>query len=106
MTVKPLRVWFALPEERRKAFLDATFRAYWGEDRDISDEAVLRGIIGEGADEVLARCATKEVKDALFASTQRAIDAGVFGAPTWIVDGKDLFWGQDRIVLVERALRA
>ena len=45
------------------------------------------------------------MKDALFASTQRAIDAGVFGAPTWIVDGKELFWGQDRIVLVERALR-
>ena len=49
---------------------------------------------------------TKEVKDALFASTQRAGEAGVFGAPTWIVDGKELFWGQDRIVLVERALRA
>ena len=122
MTVKPLRVWFALPEERRKAFLDATFRAYWGEDRDISDEGTLRALIdsdgenagvlparpliGDGADEVLARCGTKEVKDALFASTQRAIDAGVFGAPTWVVDGKDLFWGQDRIILVERALRA
>jgi len=105
-TVKPLRAWFALPEERRTAFRDAVFRAYWGEDRDISDEATLRALIGEGADEVLAKCATQEVKDALFASTKRAIDAGVFGAPTWIVDGKDLFWGQDRIVLVERALRA
>jgi 2-hydroxychromene-2-carboxylate isomerase len=106
MTVKPLRVWFALPEERRGAFRDATFRAYWAEGKDISDDATLRALIGEGADEVLAKCATKEVKDALFASTQRAIDAGVFGAPTWVVDGKDLFWGQDRIVLVEHALRA
>ena len=105
-TVKPIRVWFALPEARRAAFRDATFRAYWADDRDISDEATLRDLIGDGADEVIARCATKEVKDALFAGTQRAIDAGVFGAPTWIVDGKDLFWGQDRIVLVERALRA
>ncbi|MGO8993409.1 MAG: 2-hydroxychromene-2-carboxylate isomerase [Polyangiaceae bacterium] len=106
MTVKPLRVWLALPEERRKAFLDATFRAYWAEDRDISDEATLRELVGAGADEALARSGTKEVKDALFASTQRAGEAGVFGAPTWIVDGKELFWGQDRIVLVERALRA
>ena len=105
MTVKPLRVFFALPEERRKAFLDATFRAYWAEDRDIADEGTLRALIGEGADEVLARTGTKEVKDALFAATQRAIDAGVFGAPTWVVDEKELFWGQDRIVLVERALR-
>jgi 2-hydroxychromene-2-carboxylate isomerase len=106
MTVKALRVWFALPQERRKAFLDAAFRAYWAEDRDINDETTLRELVGEGADEAIARTATKEVKDALFASTQRAIDAGVFGAPTWVVDGKDLFWGQDRIVLVERALRA
>jgi 2-hydroxychromene-2-carboxylate isomerase len=106
LTVKPLRVYLALPEERRKAFLDATFRAYWAEDRDIADDATLRELVGPGADEVMARTGTKEVKDALFASTQRAIDAGVFGAPTWVVDGKDLFWGQDRIVLVERALRA
>jgi carboxymethylenebutenolidase len=106
MTVKPLRAWFALPEERRAAFLHATFRAYWGEDKDIADEATLRELIGAGADEVLAKCGTKDVKDALFAATQRAIDAGVFGAPTWVVDGEHLFWGQDRIVLVERALRA
>jgi 2-hydroxychromene-2-carboxylate isomerase len=105
-SVKALRAWIALPEERRSAFLHATYRAYWGEGRDISDEATLRALIGEGADEVLAKCATKEVKDGLFASTQRAIDAGVFGAPTWMVDGNELFWGQDRIVLVERALRA
>jgi 2-hydroxychromene-2-carboxylate isomerase len=106
MTVKPLRVYFALPEERRKAFREAAFRAYWAEDRDIADEGTLRTLIGEGADDILAGTGTKEVKDALFAATQRAIDAGVFGAPTWIVDEKDLFWGQDRIVLVERALRA
>ena len=43
---------------------------------------------------------------ALFAATERAVSAGVFGAPTWIVDGKELYWGQDRIVLVEHALRA
>jgi 2-hydroxychromene-2-carboxylate isomerase len=106
MTVKALRVWFALPEERRSAFFHATFRAYWAEDRDINDEATLRALIGEGADEVLARCATQPVKDALFAATKHATDAGIFGAPTFIVDGKDLFWGQDRIALVERALRA
>jgi 2-hydroxychromene-2-carboxylate isomerase len=106
MTVKPLRMWLALPEERRKSFLDATFRAYWAEDRDIADDATLRELAGPGADEALARCATKEVKDALIAATQRAIDAGVFGAPAWVVDEKELFWGQDRIVLVEAALRA
>ena len=103
-SIKALRAYLALPEPCRDAFARATFRAYWAEDRDIADDATLRALIGDGADEVLAKCSTKEVKDALFASTQRAIDAGVFGAPTWIIDEKELFWGQDRIVLVERAL--
>ena len=105
-SIKPLRAYLALPEARRAAFREATFRAYWAEGKDISDDAVLAGLIGEGAADVLARCATQEIKDQLFAATKRAVDVGVFGAPTWVVDEKDLFWGQDRLELVERALRA
>jgi 2-hydroxychromene-2-carboxylate isomerase len=105
-SIKALRAYLALPEERRGAFRDAAFRAYWADDRDIADETVLKELIGTGAEDVLARCATPAIKEELIAATKRAVDAGVFGAPTWIVDGKDLFWGQDRIELVERALRA
>jgi 2-hydroxychromene-2-carboxylate isomerase len=105
-SLKALRAYLALPEERRGAFRDKTFRACWAEDRDIADDATLRELIGEGADEVLARTQSPEVKKALVDATQRAVDAGVFGAPTWVVDGKELFWGQDRIALVERCLRA
>lgn len=105
-TVKPLRAYLALPEARREAFRDATFRAYWAEDRDISDDAELRALLGPDADAVLAAVEQPAVKQALVAATQRAVDAGVFGAPTWVVDGADLYWGQDRIPLVERALAA
>jgi 2-hydroxychromene-2-carboxylate isomerase len=104
LSIKALRCWLALPEDRRDAFREKTFRAYWGEDRDINDEATLRELIGAGADEVLAKTQDPAIKKALIDATQRAADAGVFGAPTWVVDGKELFWGQDRIVLVERAL--
>lgn len=103
-TVKALRVYLALPEARRAAFRAATFRAFWADDRDIADDAVLRELVGEGADEVLARTQDPAIKQALFAATERAVKAGVFGAPTWVVDEKELFWGQDRIPLVERAL--
>lgn len=105
-TVKPLRVYLALPEERRAAFAHATFRAYWAEDQDIADDAVLSRLIGTDVDAVLARTQTPEIKQGLIAATSRAVAAGVFGAPTWVVDGKDLYWGQDRAVLVERALLA
>jgi 2-hydroxychromene-2-carboxylate isomerase len=105
-TVKALRVWLALPEARRKAFMDATFRAYWAEDKDIASDEALAALVGDGAQEVLAKTGSQEIKDELRDATQRAVAAGVFGAPTWIVDGKELFWGQDRIELVERALRS
>jgi 2-hydroxychromene-2-carboxylate isomerase len=38
-------------------------------------------------------------------NTQAAIEAGVFGAPSYVVDG-ELFWGQDRLDFVERCLAA
>jgi 2-hydroxychromene-2-carboxylate isomerase len=105
-SIKALRVYLALPEERRKGFRDATFRAAWAEGRDIGDEAVLRALIGDDAEAVLAKTLDPEVKQALFAATDRAVAAGVFGAPAWVVDGDQLFFGQDRLPLVERALTA
>jgi 2-hydroxychromene-2-carboxylate isomerase len=106
ISLKALRTYLALPEERRGDFRERAFRAYWAEDRDIADDAVLRDLVGPGADEVMARTQDPAVKKALIDATQHAVDAGVFGAPTWVVDGKELFWGQDRIPLVERALRS
>ena len=103
-SIKAMRAYLALPEDRRAGFREKTFRAYWGEDRDIADDATLRELIGPGADEALARTQDPAVKQALIDATNEAAKRGVFGAPTWIVDGKELFWGQDRIPLVERAL--
>jgi 2-hydroxychromene-2-carboxylate isomerase len=104
-SLKAMRAYLALPEARQAAFRDAAFRAYWAEDRDISDDAVLRELVGADADAVLERTRAPEIKQALLDATQRAADAGVFGAPTWVIDGTDLYWGQDRITLVERALQ-
>lgn len=105
-SVKALRCWLALPEAARGAFREKTFRAYWAEGKDINDDAVLADLIGEGASAVLARTQEAEIKQQLISATERAKERGVFGAPTWIVDERELFWGQDRIPLVERALLA
>src|SRR5262249_31631529 len=104
-SLKALRAYCALSDEpRKKDFRERVFRAIWAEDRDISDEATLRGILGADADAVLARAQSADVKAALVSATERAEHAGVFGAPTWVIDEKELYWGQDRIPLVERAL--
>lgn len=101
-----LRVWFALPEDRRDAYRDAVFRAYWAEDQDIADPAVLASCIGDAAvaSAVLEEAKSDAVKAALRASTEAAVARGVFGVPTFVVDEKDLYWGQDRLTLVEEAL--
>lgn len=102
LTVKALRCWLALPNEKRDAFRENTFRAYWAEDRDVNDDATLIELAGDA--DIVQKTQLPEIKQALIDATKRAADAGVFGAPTWIIDGKDLYWGQDRIPLVERAL--
>jgi 2-hydroxychromene-2-carboxylate isomerase len=81
-------------------------RAMWAEQRDLEDEQVLRAIVGAAglpADWV-ARTQEPAIKAQLADHTAAARAAGVFGVPTYIVDGKHLFWGQDRLDLVARAL--
>lgn len=103
-SLKALRLYLALPDASRKAFREAVFKAYWADDRNIADDAVLRELLGADADAAVAAAQTAPVKDALKTATEEAVAKGVFGAPTWIIDGKDLYWGQDRLGLVEAAL--
>lgn len=73
--------------------------AAWGEGLDLTEPAVLRGCVervgldGRGLPDRISRA---EVKDRLRAHTDTAIAAGVFGVPTFELDG-ELFWGHDRM---------
>ncbi len=97
-----LRLYLALPEARRAAFRSAVFQAYWAEDRDITSREVLASC---GADaEAFAMMESESVKRALRTSTEAAAKAGIFGVPTFVIDGTDLYWGQDRLDLVEEQL--
>jgi 2-hydroxychromene-2-carboxylate isomerase len=98
-----LRTYLALPEGARDTFREGVFRAYWAEDRDIADDGVLGELAGEGGRVALEAAKTPEVKKTLADATEGAFKRGVFGAPTWVLDGQ-IYWGQDRIFLVERAL--
>ena len=86
---------------------DAVLRAVWVEQRNIADEATLAALLRER--ELPARrledAHSQQVQERYEANTQRAIEAGVFGAPSYAIDG-ELFWGQDRLDFVERKLSA
>jgi 2-hydroxychromene-2-carboxylate isomerase len=81
-------------------------RAMWAEQRDLEDEQVLRAIVGAAGlpEDWVARTQEPAIKAQLADHTAAARAAGVFGVPTYVVDGKHLFWGQDRLDLVARAL--
>jgi 2-hydroxychromene-2-carboxylate isomerase len=85
----------------------AVFAAVWAQQRNIADLAVLAELLAECGlpAEILAQSQAPEVQAQYEACTQRAIDAGVFGAPSFVVNG-EMFWGQDRLDFVERKCRA
>lgn len=103
MTVKALRLVLTLQDPA--PFIHRVFKAYWAEDQDISNGEVLAALCQDvGLDpSVLARTADPSIKQQLLDATESAINAGVFGAPTSIVNGQ-VFWGQDRFDHVEKAL--
>ncbi|MEO6017590.1 MAG: 2-hydroxychromene-2-carboxylate isomerase [Polaromonas sp.] len=83
----------------------AIFSAVWVRERNIADEKVLAELLAEcglPADR-LQQSREPAVQARYEANTQQAIDAGVFGAPSYVIDG-ELFWGQDRLDFVERRL--
>jgi 2-hydroxychromene-2-carboxylate isomerase len=87
-------------------FAEAAFGAFFAEDRDISDRAVIADLLesaGGDAAAGLAAIATPEVKERLRAATEEAVARGVFGSPFFFVDGEP-FWGFDRLPLIELRL--
>lgn len=84
----------------------ALLEAHWRDDVDLSDPEVLHRVatgLGHDADALLAEAATDPVQAVLRTNSDWAKARHVFGSPTYIVDG-DPFYGQDHLVLVERAL--
>jgi 2-hydroxychromene-2-carboxylate isomerase len=88
-------------------FARAVFEAYWGDLKDISQPDVIVDVAtsaGLDAQALLARAQSEEVKLTLRANTDDLIARGGFGSPTLFVNGADMYFGNDRLPLVESAL--
>jgi 2-hydroxychromene-2-carboxylate isomerase len=87
-----------------EAFCRAVYEAEFGHGQQIGEESVIRELLvglGFTPDPILARAHSPEIKDRLRATTEEAERLGIFGAPSFVVNG-ELFWGNDRL---EQALR-
>ena len=106
--VAAMRCVLAADEQGKLVALSrALFEAYWGDLKDISQADVLAEACRTAdfdADAILARAEARDIKDRLRANTEEVIARGGFGSPTMFVDGSDMYFGNDRLPLVEAAL--
>ena len=108
-SVKAMRgACVALDEGKLVPYATAAFEAYWGDDLDISKEAVLAEIAAKAGIErqrFFAGIESEGCKARLRANTDELIARGGFGSPT-IFAGGEMFFGNDRLPLVRAALEA
>jgi len=88
------------------AFTGALMRALWVEDRHIADPATLAALLAEQGLSArrLDDARLPAARQTYDLNTDRAIALGVFGAPSYVVEG-EMFWGQDRLDFLQRRLQ-
>lgn len=89
-------------------YVNAVYSAIWADAKNMNDPATVGAVLqaaGFDPGALLAMSGEQAVKDRLKAITQEAVERGVFGAPTFFVDGQ-MHWGQDRLDFVQQALKA
>jgi 2-hydroxychromene-2-carboxylate isomerase len=94
-------------QEMLKAFTQAAFDAYFTDGRNIDDPLVMADVaqsIGLEGEALLIRAVEPAIKDRLRANTEEAIAKGAYGSPTMIVNGAQLYFGNDQLPLVRQAL--
>jgi 2-hydroxychromene-2-carboxylate isomerase len=95
-------------DPRMQNFMDVVFQAIWVDSLNMNDPVTVGQVLtdaGFDAVALLAMANDQATKDQLKAVTTKAVERGVFGAPSFFV-GDEMFWGQDRIEQVKAALKA
>jgi 2-hydroxychromene-2-carboxylate isomerase len=84
-------------------YVDEIYRHMWSAPKKLDDPAVLKAALAESgldADQLLTLAQAQDVKDELLANTQKSVDRGTFGSPTFFV-GEQIYFGKDRLRDVE-----
>ena len=91
--------------EAAMAITGAVLAACWSQERNIADPKVLAELVSEQRLDpaCLDKANSQAVQVAYEQYTEQAIAAGVFGAPSYVVEG-EIFWGQDRLDFLDRRL--
>ncbi|MFW5824065.1 MAG: 2-hydroxychromene-2-carboxylate isomerase [Marinobacter sp.] len=85
----------------------AILTAVYAEERDVSDEQVIHDIfdsLGVNTETLWTSLLSDRIGNSYQQATQEAIDLGIFGSPTFVLEGGEMFFGQDRLELLEHRL--
>lgn len=107
-SVRAMRGCVWLGSDGMVPFATAAFEAYWGEDKDISQDAVLTNIckkVGIDPAEFFRGINGDAVKSQLESNTDEVISRGGFGSPTIFIDRTDMYFGNDRLPLIREVLQ-
>jgi 2-hydroxychromene-2-carboxylate isomerase len=88
-------------------YVDAMFRDMWAEPKKMDDPSVWRAALdaaGLPTASIIELIETPQVEAQLLENTQRSVERGTFGAPTFYV-GDEIFFGKDRLPEVEEMIR-
>ncbi|MBT4490148.1 MAG: 2-hydroxychromene-2-carboxylate isomerase [Rhodospirillaceae bacterium] len=107
-TSRALRATLAMRRwDLEEAYIDALMAAYWEQnDATIAEYSGLRPLaasLGVDPDALEAAAESDDIRQMLIDSTNNALEKGVFGVPSFIVDS-ELYWGKDRMEFIEDAL--
>ena len=107
-SVKAMRgVFFALERNKVSEYVELVFCSYWTNNLDISLDEVLVKIVEElgwSSDQFISFINLESTKEALKLNTEELAKRGGFGSPTMFVDGLNMFFGNDRLNLIEELL--
>jgi|TARA_B110000495_G_C22977170_1_gene574099 2-hydroxychromene-2-carboxylate isomerase len=96
-----------LDGEHFETYIDAVFNAIWVDSKNMADIETVSEVLssaGLNPQAILTSTQSPDVKETLITDTGKAVERGLFGAPTMFVDG-EMFFGQDRLQFVEAALQ-
>ena len=91
------------------AYLRAVFQTYWTDLKDISQMEVLASIVkdvGMDVDDFFDKINQQTYKDRLKQNTDELIQRGGFGSPTFFLNESDMYFGNDRLLLIEARLKS
>lgn len=108
-SVKAMRgVFYAMSKDAVPLYVDRVFSSYWTNNQNISETDVLVEIvteIGWDVDDFLQFIALADTKDQLKNNTQTLCARGGFGSPTLFLNKTNMFFGNDRLDLLERIIQ-